>query len=235
MNKLGFSEVWTNKIMACISLVSYSFQFNGQRVGHLIPSRGLRQGDPLSPYLFLLCGEGLSSLLHHYEQSGLIQGLRCGLRGPTISHLFFADDSLPFFEAKSSACSALKEALDYYETASGCHEKYLGLPCYTSKNKQGIFSSIKDRVWNKLSGWKSKLLSAGGREVLAKSIIQAIPAYSMSLFKIPSTLIKELHRLCAQFWWVGGGGGGGNPEKRRMHWCNWEKLCSHKLDGGMGF
>ncbi|KAL5567922.1 hypothetical protein UlMin_024497 [Ulmus minor] len=263
MNKLGFSEVWTNKIMACISSVSYSFQFNGQRVGHLIPSRGLRQGDPLSPYLFLLCGEGLSSLLHHYEQSGLIQGLRCGLRGPTISHLFFADDSLLFFEAKSSACSALKEALDYYETASGqavnlsksavcfgpnlpevdavdltaclgvprvrCHEKYLGLPCYTGKNKQGIFSSIKDRVWNKLSGWKSKLLSAGGREVLAKSIIQAIPAYSMSLFKIPSTLIKELHRLCAQFWW------GGNPGKRRMHWCNWEKLCSHKLDGGMGF
>ncbi|KAL5552000.1 hypothetical protein UlMin_002176 [Ulmus minor] len=207
MNKLGFSEVWTNKIMACISSVSYSFQFNGQRVGHLIPSRGLRQGDPLSPYLFLLCGEGLSSLLHHYEQSGLIQGLRCGLRGPTISHLFFADDSLLFFEAKSSACSALKEALDYYKTASG----------------------QADRVWNKLSGWKSKLLSAGGREVLAKSIIQAIPAYSMNLFKIPSTLIKELHRLCAQFWW------GGNPGKRRMHWCNWEKLCSHKLDGGMGF
>ncbi|KAL5565874.1 hypothetical protein UlMin_029038 [Ulmus minor] len=178
MNKLGFSEVWTNKIMACISSVSYSFQFNGQRVGHLIPSRGLRQGDPLSPYLFLLCGEGLSSLLHSYEQAGYLQGLRCGRRGPTISHLV------------------------------RCHEKYLGLPCYTGKNKQGIFSSIKDRVWNKLCGWKSKLLSAGGKEILAKSIIQAIPAYSMNLFKIPSTLIKELHRLCAQFWW-----GGGEPGK----------------------
>ncbi|KAL5538383.1 hypothetical protein UlMin_042739 [Ulmus minor] len=70
MNKLGFSDTWTGKIMACISLVSYSFQFNGQRFGHVTPSRGLRQGDPLSPYLFLLCGEGLSSLLHHSEQSG---------------------------------------------------------------------------------------------------------------------------------------------------------------------
>ncbi|KAL5568460.1 hypothetical protein UlMin_025035 [Ulmus minor] len=64
MDKLGFSNGWIKKIMACISSVSYSFQFNGQRVVHLNPSRGLRQGDPLSPYLFLLCGEGLSSLIH---------------------------------------------------------------------------------------------------------------------------------------------------------------------------
>ncbi|KAL5572449.1 hypothetical protein UlMin_022046 [Ulmus minor] len=114
-----------------------------------------------------------------------------------------------------------------------CHEKYLGLPCFSGKNKQGLFSSIRDRVWNKLCGWKSKLLSAGGREVLSKSVIQAIPSYSMNLFKLSSTLIRELHRLCAQFWW--GGGGGGKPGKRRMHWCTWEKLCSHKVDEGMGF
>ncbi|KAL5573023.1 hypothetical protein UlMin_022620 [Ulmus minor] len=171
-------------------------RFNGQKFGYLTPSRGLRQGDPLSPYLFLLCGEGLSSLLHHYEQARRIQGLKCGLRGPTISHLLFADDSLLFIEAKTNACSALKEVLNPYEAASGqavnllksavcfgpnlpedevasmvallgiprvrCHEKYLGLPCFTGKNKQCIFSSIKDRVWNKLCGWKSKLLSAGG-------------------------------------------------------------------------
>ncbi|KAL5549649.1 hypothetical protein UlMin_004880 [Ulmus minor] len=265
MMKLGFSEVWTNKIMACISSVSYSFQFNGQRVGHLIPSRGLRQGDPLSPYIFLLCGEGLSSLLHHYEQSGYLQGLRCGLRGPTISHLFFVDDSLLFFEAKTIACAALKEALNFYEAASGqavnlsksaicfgpnlseadavslttclgvprvkCHEKYLGLPCYAGKNKQGIFSSIKDRVWNKLCGWKSKLLSAGGREILTKSIIQAIPAYSMNLFKIPSTLIKELHRLCAQFWWGAiqkSGGCTGAPGKNYVA-INWMEAWDSKI------
>ncbi|KAL5550690.1 hypothetical protein UlMin_000866 [Ulmus minor] len=184
MNKLGFSEVWIRKIMACISSVTYSFQCNGKRFGHLTPTRGLRQGDPLSPYLFLLCGEGLSSLLHLYEHKGDLQGLRCGLRGPTISHLLFADDSLFFLEARLSTCANLKEILKLYETASGqvvnlsksavcfgpnlsepdatqmaallgvprvrCHEKYLGLPCFSGRNKQGLFSSIRDRVWNKL-------------------------------------------------------------------------------------
>ncbi|KAL5560010.1 hypothetical protein UlMin_036221 [Ulmus minor] len=235
MDKLGFSTGWTKKIMACISSISYSFQFNGQRFGHLNPSRGLRQGDPLSPYLFLLCGEGLSSLLHQYEQSGRIHGLL-------------------FLEANTTTCAALKEALNSYEAASGqavnlsksavcfgpklledeaasmaailgvprvrCHEKYLGLPCFTGKNKQGLFSSIRDRVWNKLCGWKSKLLSVGGQEILSKAVIQAIPSYAMNLFKLPFSLIRELHRLCAQFW---------------MHWCTWEKLCVHKADGGMGF
>ncbi|KAL5580273.1 hypothetical protein UlMin_012715 [Ulmus minor] len=68
------------------------------------------------------------------------------------------------------------------------------------KNKKGIFSSIRNQVWHKLCSWKSKLLSAGGREVLSKAVVQAIPAYTMSLFKIPLSLIRELHRLCAQFW-----------------------------------
>ncbi|KAL5565829.1 hypothetical protein UlMin_028993 [Ulmus minor] len=131
LNKLGFSEVWIRKLMACISSVTYSFQFNG---------------DPLSPYLFLLCGEGLSSLLHRYEQSGDLQGLRCGLRGPTISHLLFADDSLFFLEAQLATCTNLKEILKLYETASG---QVVNLS-KSAVNKQGLFSSIKDRVWNKL-------------------------------------------------------------------------------------
>ncbi|KAL5552848.1 hypothetical protein UlMin_040249 [Ulmus minor] len=188
MLKLGFSEVWTKKVMACVTLVSYSVLINGAKFGQLFPTRGLRQGDPISPYLFLLCAEGLSSLFHHFEAAGRIQGMRCGRNGPTISHLFFADDSLLFFEASTDSCLDVKEALTWYETASGqlvsysksavcfgpnvaedhadqmtaslgvpkvgCHEKYLGLPCFSGKNKRRIFASIKDRVWNKLSGWK---------------------------------------------------------------------------------
>ncbi|KAL5557228.1 hypothetical protein UlMin_039464 [Ulmus minor] len=220
MVKLGFSTGWTKKIMACISSVSYSFQFNGQRFGHLNPSRGLRQGDPLSPYLFLLCGEGLSFILHQYEQSGKLQGLKCGQRGPIISHLLFADDSLLFLEANTTTCVALKEALNIYEAASGqAVNLSKSAVCFGPKLMEDEAASmvsilgvtrvsIRDRVWNKLSGWKSKLRSAGGREILSKARTSPV---------VRPILV------------------GGNSEKKRMHWCTWEKLCVHKADGGIGF
>ncbi|KAL5545229.1 hypothetical protein UlMin_009013 [Ulmus minor] len=109
--KLGFSEAWIRQIMACVTSVSYSFLINGTKFGQLIPTRGLRQGDPLSPYLFLFCAEGLSSLFHHFEAIDHLQGMRCGQNGPTISHLFFVDNSLLFFEASTNSCLAIKEAL----------------------------------------------------------------------------------------------------------------------------
>jgi hypothetical protein len=65
MSKLGFAPMWIKMIMACVKSVSYSVAVNGNVVGKICPSRGLRQGDPISPYLFILCAEAFSSLLHN--------------------------------------------------------------------------------------------------------------------------------------------------------------------------
>ncbi|KAK2635264.1 hypothetical protein Ddye_030056 [Dipteronia dyeriana] len=105
------------------------------------------------------------------------------------------------------------------------HLKYLGLPCATSRSKCVLFSDIKDRVWKKISSWSHRFFLSGGREVLLKAVIQAIPVYSMNLFKLSASLISDLHPLCARFWWSGG------VSKMKMHWRSWEFLCKARIDG----
>ena len=67
---MGFSKKWIEMIMLCVSTVTYSFKLNGDPVGYVQPGRGIRQGDPLSPYLFVICAEGLSALLSKAETEG---------------------------------------------------------------------------------------------------------------------------------------------------------------------
>ena len=94
MKKMGFCDKWVSLIFECISTVSYSILVNGEPKGDIRPSRGLRQGDPLSPYLFLLCSEGLNRMLQKAAQNDQIRGFSLCKHGPKISHLFFTDDSL---------------------------------------------------------------------------------------------------------------------------------------------
>ena len=104
MRRMGFDDRWVALIMECISSVSYSILINGEPTRVIHPSRGIRQGDPLSPYLFLLCTEGLHSLLHQAETSGQIRGVSICRNGPRLTHLFFADDSLVFCRASMQEC-----------------------------------------------------------------------------------------------------------------------------------
>ena len=75
MRHLGLGKRMVSLIISCLSFVSYFVLLNGQPIGNIKPSRGLRQGEPLSPYLFLMCAMGLQSLIHKVEVEGLIQGV----------------------------------------------------------------------------------------------------------------------------------------------------------------
>ena len=109
------------------------------------------------------------------------------------------------------------------------YEKYLGLPSLVGKNRSTCFSQIKERVWTKLKGWKERLLSATGKEVLIKAMAQAIPTYAMSCFKLPQRLCQDLETMVRNFWW------GNNSDSKKIHWVKWSSLCQSKNSGGMGF
>ncbi|KAG8489080.1 hypothetical protein CXB51_017089 [Gossypium anomalum] len=94
MLRTGFASSWVEFIIYCISSILYFIVVNGKVREGFHPTRGLRQGDPLSPYLFLVCSEGLSSLMRLARQEGLVEGARVNRRGPQISHLIFADDCI---------------------------------------------------------------------------------------------------------------------------------------------
>lgn len=74
--RLGFAYAWVRLIMTCVSTITYSFMLNGEAKCYLTPLRGLRQGDPLSPYLFFLCVEGLSTLIRRKERERVLHGIR---------------------------------------------------------------------------------------------------------------------------------------------------------------
>ena len=91
--KMGFCKQWVDLIMNCVCTISYRIKVNGDLSDDFKPERGLRQGDPLSPYLFLICAEGFSALLQRAEEEGKIRGVKVCQGAPSVSHLLFADDS----------------------------------------------------------------------------------------------------------------------------------------------
>ena len=119
MAKLSFRKRWIELIMKCVSIVSYRIRVNGELSDSFNPERGLRQGDPLSPYLFLLCAEGFSALLSQAEMEGRLKGVKVFQNAPSVSHLLFADDSLILFRANRGDAQALQGILDLYEECSG--------------------------------------------------------------------------------------------------------------------
>ncbi|KAK9084133.1 hypothetical protein Scep_030604 [Stephania cephalantha] len=262
--QLGFSSRWVDLVMLFVNSVTFSICLNGDLLGPIAPERGLRQGCPLSPYLFILCSEGLSALLAQANLHGKIHGCRVIRNAPVITHLLFADDSFLFFRASVEEAMELKGILDTYEKASGqainfqksalffspnvadstesdlrhclgvnadlVDSNYLGLPSLIGRGKCEIFAFLKSRLWKRLTSWNHRFFSQAGKEILLKSIAQAIPTYCMSAFLLPITVTDALQKMMNSFWWGMKPDGG-----KKMHWMSWHKLCVRKEDGGLGF
>lgn len=102
------------------------------------------------------------------------------------------------------------------------NERYLGLPVFVGKSRSSVFDYFKERIWQRIQGWKEKLLSRAGKEVLIKAVAQAIPVFAMGCFDITKEMCNQISSMIARFWW-------NNQD------IGWEKLVSPKAEGGLGF
>ncbi|KAL9280963.1 putative RNA-directed DNA polymerase [Arabidopsis thaliana] len=132
------------------------------------------------------------------------------------------------FSSKTSMETRERVKRELKITKEGCQGKYLGLPELFGRKKRDLFTSIVDRIKQRGLSWSSKLLSAAGKLVMLKSVLAAMPTYTMTCFKLPANLYKRIQSALTRFWWDS------NPEKRKMSWISWKKLYKSLKDGGLG-
>ncbi|CAN6566565.1 unnamed protein product [Malus baccata var. baccata] len=219
MVHLGFQQMWIVMVMKCVKTVEFSILINGMPGRTFKPTRGLRQGDPLSPYLFLLISEVLLLLISRAVQQGYLEGIKLSTSGPMLSHLLFADDTLIFLVATNQN----------YMPKVEDPRKYLDLPSIWGRSKKKALQFIKERILTKIAGWKRRFLSQAGKEVLIKAVIQTIPMYTMCVFRLPVSFCKDIDAAVARFWWAGA------DRDREVHWVKWNDLSRPKKERGLGF
>ncbi|PKU78781.1 Putative ribonuclease H protein [Dendrobium catenatum] len=256
LKQKGFPTCVVDWIKACISDVNFSILINGSLEGYFSTSAGLRQGCPLSPYLFCLVMDAFSNLL----DAGSFKGIT--LDGFTLTHLLYADDVIIFGEATTENCISLKNILNTFANASGLQvnlekssillpnnlsnpgsicqalsipsisEKivYLGIPLSFKRLKLTNFMPLMESITKKLSGWKANLLSFAGRlQFLRYTILNSI-AYWICGSIIPKSIFKFFKKIYSKFLFFFGD----HLVGRKLHMVFWDKCCIPKENGGLG-
>lgn len=204
LQAFGFSPAARDIIYRNIANICYNFRINGEITGNFHSTRGVRQGYPLSPLLFVLAQVVLSFNLNRRIAQLNMMPYKVGRNKVSVSHLFYADDVLLFTNGSDNSLRNLMQLLQAYEKSSGqsinrnkngffIHNKYqrqapiiaritglsrqefpftyLGLPIFYGRSKAIYYEPLEAKVRNTLKGWKSKLLSFGGRITLIKSVL----------------------------------------------------------------
>uniref|UniRef100_A0A2N9F0V7 non-specific serine/threonine protein kinase n=1 Tax=Fagus sylvatica TaxID=28930 RepID=A0A2N9F0V7_FAGSY len=263
MLKLGFASRWVELIMECVTTPTYSILINGIPQGFIKPSRGIRQGDPLSPYLFLLCAEGLSGLLRKAERENKIHGVAASRYGPKISHLLFADDSLLLSKASVEECQNILRILDIYENSSGQkinrEKTALFFSPNTKENTQAEITKLlgasststtekylglpifigksKNKTFQGLKEKVAKKLSGWKEKKLSKAGREIlIKAVAQAIPSYTMSCFKLPKSWCDDLQrMVARFWWGQQSSERKLHWVNWTSLCRAKKEGGLGF
>ncbi|XP_052488035.1 uncharacterized protein LOC105772073 [Gossypium raimondii] len=263
MKKMGFDSEWVTILLRCVTLVSYSVVINNHIGESFYPTRGLRQGDPLSPFLFLFCGEGLSSLMKLGMMENRVRGVKASKSRPPVSHLLFADDCLLFGEATERSSIYLKQILHNYEVCSGQKVNFSKSTIFFSSNSQEEERRTITRVLGvRRSDNMERYLGlpnlVGRRkkeafQILKDKFKQRIENWSIKylsqggkeifikaiLQSIPTYAMSCFllpKSLCNELEGIiAKYWWQKNKRKKGIHWCAWKDVCLQKESGGLGF
>nr|KAJ0206565.1 hypothetical protein LSAT_V11C500248820 [Lactuca sativa] len=196
LEQMGFGNKWRRWIQGCLNSSRASVLINGFPTKEVSITKGVRQGDPPSPYLFIIAMEGLSVAIKSACDKGIFKGIQISGNGPSLSHLFYADDVF--------AIGATSQETANWTNLLGCDVgvlpfDYLGVPVGANMSLVKNWKPIIKQFHSKLSLWKAKILSFGGRLTLIKSILGNLPTYYLSLFKAPKGVVDEPEKIRRAF------------------------------------
>jgi len=254
LERYAFPSKWRRWVKACVR-ASFVVNVNGKNSDSFVATNGLRQGDPMAPYLFVLSMEVLSTLIKEEVAAGRLTPLRCGRE--RISHLLFADDVMVFAEATQENAITIKRIMDKFEAMSGLRlnteksnlflggdhrekewiaeflqmkpaalpVRYLGLPLISSRLSKRHCQTLVEKVRAKLSEWRRGLLSMAGRGELVRSVLVSFSVFWTSAFYIPRSILYEIEHIMSHFIWGG---------EKKMVLVSWKDICTTKQEGGLG-
>ncbi|GKA99799.1 RNA-directed DNA polymerase, eukaryota, partial [Tanacetum coccineum] len=260
LNKFGFGNKWRTWIQSCLRSSRGSILVNGSTTEEFQFFKGLKQGDPLSPFLFILIMESLHISFQRVVDGGLFTGINLNSM-VSLSHLFYADDAIFIGQWSELNIDTLVQVLECFYRASGlrinmCKSKimginvedgkiqnaasklgclvlktpftYLGTKVGENMSRKEAWKEVVDKVLSRLSKWKIKTLSIGGRFTLLKSVLGSMPIFHMSIFKVPSYVLKTLESIRSRFF------NGQDHKSRKASWVKWDNVLTSKDKGGLG-
>ncbi|XP_016168620.1 uncharacterized protein LOC107611179 [Arachis ipaensis] len=232
---MGFGHRWRSWVMECVATASMSVLINGSPTKPFKMERGLRQSDPLSPFLFVLVVDVLHRMIGEAIRNGHISPLSVGRDSIELSHLQFIDGTILFCPSEEETIKNYKRLLRCFDLMLGlsinfdksnliqinCDEhwvqrmcsllgckgdtllvKYLGISLGANPRLVKTWKPIIDKVEEKLSLWKAKVLNKAGKLVLIKSVLNSLPVYYLSLFKMPKVVAEKLISLQRRGLWI---------------------------------
>lgn len=230
---------------------------NGLLGKKIVLRRGVRQGDPLSPALFIMAMDFFARYLQKLTDLGAIRLPFTGMR----PCLLYADDALLFFKPDPNQAQAIRLTLLVFQQVSGLAtnlEKselltmnttqenkiatatvlncrltelpviYLGIPLSDKRLPKSAYVDLLHRLSKRLGGWAARFLSIAGRLTLLNSILSSLPIHFMSVLKLPEWVLSKIDKIRRKFLWHGV-----TDQKKGLNLVNWEVVCTPKKLGGL--